>query len=62
MDEDPAALGRRISDADRPSAPAERRLRFQWNVPLGVTPFVPLWMSVAFLVAASVVVVAAVLR
>lgn len=51
MDEDgsEADLARRIIDSDRPSAPAEKRLRLQWNVPLGVPPYIPFWFSMVFL-------------
>ena len=45
VEDDPAELGKRIAGADRPGAPHEQRLRFQWNVPQGTTPYVPLWLS-----------------
>ena len=42
-------LAHRIEDADRPSAPIEKRLRLQWNVPYGTTPHIPLWFALGFL-------------
>jgi hypothetical protein len=44
-----ADLARRIENADRPSAPIEKRLRFQWNVPTGITPYIPFWFAMACL-------------
>jgi hypothetical protein len=45
----PAELAARIEAADRPSQAQPERLRFQWNVPRGVKPYVPLWLSLLFL-------------
>ena len=45
----PADLAARIGDADRPSRPQPEHLRFQWNVPRGVKPHIPLWFSLLFL-------------
>ena len=59
--EDPAELARRISDADRRSKPADQRLRFQWNVPQGTTPHVPLWLSLTFLALIVIAVLSALL-
>jgi len=60
MTEDTAELSRRISDADAPSRTAPERLRLQWNVPEGVTPYVPLWLTLLFLGLIVVAIVAAV--
>jgi hypothetical protein len=43
-----AELADRVMRADRPSTPPEKRLRLQWNVPQGVTPYVPLWLAGVF--------------
>jgi hypothetical protein len=56
-----ADLARRIEDADRPSAPIEKRLRLQWNVPYGTTPYIPLWFALAFLAFIVALVVAGIL-
>lgn len=61
-DEDPAALAEQIIKADHPSAPVEQRLRFQWNVPTGVQPYVPLWLSLVFIGLVIAAIVASVLR
>lgn len=45
----PADLAREIEDSDRPSRPQEERLRFQWNVPRGVKPYVPLSLTLLML-------------
>jgi hypothetical protein len=45
----PAELAGRIETADRPSHSQPERLRFQWNVPRGVRPHVPFWLSMLFL-------------
>jgi hypothetical protein len=45
----PAELAARIEAADRPPQAQPERLRFQWNVPRGVKPYVPLWLSLLFL-------------
>jgi hypothetical protein len=45
----PAELAARIEEADRPSRPQPERLRFQWNVPTGVKPYIPLWLSLLVL-------------
>jgi len=45
----PAELAERIAAADRPSKPDPGGLRFQWNVPRGVKPDVPLWFAVLVL-------------
>ena len=39
----PAELAARIASADKPSMPYPKQLRFQWNVPRGVQPYIPLW-------------------
>jgi hypothetical protein len=57
VDDSPAELAKKIMDADRESAPIDKKLRFQWNVPLGVTPHVPFWFSVLFLVLAVLVLI-----
>ena len=44
----PAELAAQIGDADRPSRPQPEHLRFQWNVPMGVKPHIPLWLSLLF--------------
>jgi len=57
-DEDaPAELADRIIGADRPSTTAEKRLRLQWNVPSGVTPYIPLWFVGVFVLLVIYVVV-----
>ena len=38
----PADLAASIAGADRPSKPAPAGMRFQWDVPRGVTPTVSL--------------------
>lgn len=42
----PAELAQRIAAADRPPKPYPGGLRFQWNVPRGIKPDVPLWFAV----------------
>jgi hypothetical protein len=41
----PAELAARISSGDKPSKPYPKQLRFQWNVPRGVQPYIPLWFT-----------------
>jgi hypothetical protein len=41
----PADLAARISASDKPSRPQPTNLRFQWNVPRGVQPYIPLWFA-----------------
>ena len=57
----PAELADRIAQADRPSRPQPNRLRFQWNVPRGVKPFVPLWLPLVFLGLFALIVVTSLL-
>ena len=45
-----ADLAHRIEAAYRPSAPIDKRLRLQWNVSFGTTPYIPLWFALAFVV------------
>ena len=45
----PAELAAEIEAADRPSKPQEERLRFQWNVPRGVQPYIPLSLTILML-------------
>ena len=35
----------------QPQQSPERELDFQWNVPLGVAPHVPAWLSLVFIAA-----------
>lgn len=45
----PAELASRITAADKPSKPDPGGLRFQWNVPRGVKPDVPLGLTLLML-------------
>ena len=45
----PAELAAAISGADKPSKPYPGGVRFQWNVPRGVKPDVPLWFALLVL-------------
>ena len=44
-----AELASRIGADDRPTRKQPERLRFQWNVPAGVKPHIPLWFSLVVL-------------
>jgi hypothetical protein len=42
-------LARRIADHDARAAQDTRHdLRFQWNVPTGLKPHIPVWLSLTF--------------
>lgn len=58
----PAELAGRIIEADRSSGPVEKRLRFQWNVPFGVTPYIPLWFTGVFVLLVVIVILDATVR
>ena len=64
MDEphSPAELAKQIMGADPVSAPIEKKLRFQWNVPEGVTPHVPLWLTAVFVLLVLLAILDALLR
>ena len=51
-----ADLSREIEDSDRESKPPDKRLRLQWNVPLGLAPHIPLWFVGLFAVVVIIVV------
>lgn len=57
-----ADLVREIEDSDRESKPPDKRLRLQWNVPLGVTPHIPLWFAGLFAVLVVIVLLSALLH
>ena len=56
----PAELAQEIEDADRPSKPQEEKLRFQWNVPRGVKPYIPLSLTLLMLGILAVVIIVSV--
>jgi hypothetical protein len=63
-DERPTAseMAARVSAADRQSGPQPERLRFQWNVPRGVKPHIPCWLSMLFLGVLLVMIIDAFVR
>ena len=50
-----------VEDDVRPT-PTPGKLRLQWNVPRGVQPNVPLWLTLLFLALVAVPVIVALLR